>query len=134
MQTNKLIYMVIVLQIICIAFCAICFIQMNPMQTKKGMSGMHQMPDGTMMANNGNTMASMMHDMNASLAGKTGDAFDTAFLSEMIVHHQGAVEMAQSVLKTSKRPELITLAKNIISAQNAEIKMMQDWQGTWFNN
>ena len=93
-------------------------------------TSMHQMPDGTMMA--GNDMASMMHDMNASLTGKTGDAFDKAFLSEMIVHHQGAVEMAQQVLKNSKRPELIKLANDIIKAQNGEIRMMQDWQKTWF--
>jgi uncharacterized protein (DUF305 family) len=92
----------------------------------------HQIPDGSMMANNGNDMASMMHDMNAGLQGKKGDAFDKAFLSEMIIHHQGAVEMAQAVLKTSKRPELLNLAKNIISAQNGEITMMQQWQTTWF--
>lgn len=95
-------------------------------------TSMHQMPDGTMMADNGNDMASMMHDMNASLTGKTGDAFDKAFLSEMIVHHQGAVEMAQQVLTNSKRPELIQLANDIIKAQNGEIHMMQDWQKAWF--
>ena len=92
---------------------------------------MHRMPDGSMMMNDG-SMASMMHDMNAQLRGKTGDAFDKAFLQEMIVHHEGAVDMAKLVLTTSKRPELIKLANDIISAQTSEIKMMQDWQKTWF--
>lgn len=93
---------------------------------------MHRMPDGTMMNNVGMDMHSMMGGMMAGLEGKTGDDFDKAFLSEMIVHHQGAVDMAQAVLKQSKRPDLIKLANDIISAQNKEIKMMQDWQKAWF--
>ncbi len=73
-----------------------------------------------------------MAGMTSSLTGKMGDEFDKEFLSEMIVHHQGAVEMAQMVLNTSKRPELIKLANDIITAQNGEIRMMQDWQKSWF--
>ncbi len=102
---------------------------------KKDYSGkmmMHKMPDGTMMNNVGMDMHSMMDGMTATLDGKTGDEFDKAFLSEMIVHHQGAVNMAQAVLDTSKKPELIKLANEIISAQTKEIKMMQDWQKAWF--
>jgi uncharacterized protein (DUF305 family) len=94
--------------------------------------GMHRMPDGSMMNNDGSNMQAMMHDMNAALAGKSGDDFNKAFLSEMIIHHEGAVEMAQAVLKSSKRPELIKLANDIISAQNKEIDMMKGWQTEWF--
>lgn len=94
---------------------------------------MHKMPDGSMMYNVGMDMDSMMEGMMSSLEGKTGDDFDKAFLSEMIVHHQGAVAMAEEVLKTSKRPELIKLANEIIAAQNKEIEMMGGWNKTWFN-
>lgn len=95
---------------------------------------MHQMPNGAMMGgNNHMDMNSMMSGMMAELNGKTGDEFDKAFLSEMIVHHQGAVVMAQAVLKNSKRPELIKLANDIISAQTREISMMKGWQKSWFN-
>ncbi len=94
--------------------------------------GTHQMPNGEMMSDMPMDMDSMMAGMMAGLQGKTGDEFDKEFLSEMIVHHQGAVEMAQMVLNTSKRPELINLANGIISAQNGEIKQMQDWQKAWF--
>lgn len=96
------------------------------------MNEMHQMPDGSMMSNSGSDMASMMHDVNAVLVGKTGVEFDKVFLSEMIIHHAGAVEMAQAVLKNSTRPELIKLANDIISAQTAEINIMKDWQASWF--
>jgi uncharacterized protein (DUF305 family) len=79
-------------------------------------------------------MAGMMHDMNAALKGKTGAEFDKAFLSEMIVHHEGAVEMAEQVIEKSERSELRQLANEIISAQNKEIEMMQKWQKEWFTN
>jgi uncharacterized protein (DUF305 family) len=77
-------------------------------------------------------MASEMKGMMAGLEGKTGDTFDKAFLSEMIIHHQGAVDMAQAVLATSKRPELLKLSRDIITAQTQEINMMKEWQKKWF--
>ena len=95
-------------------------------------TAMHRMPDGTMMSNNGSHMESMMDDMMSGLNGKTGDDFDKAFLSEMIVHHEGAVVMARAVLVQSKRPELIKLANDIIAAQTSEIDMMKKWQSEWF--
>ncbi len=94
--------------------------------------GRHRMADGQMMNNVGMDMDDMMQGMNSGLQGKTGDEFDNEFLAEMIIHHQGAVEMAQAVLKTSKRPELIKLANDIITAQTKEITMMQEWQKAWF--
>ena len=102
----------------------------KPMQSLP--AGTHRMSDGRIMSDNGSGMASMMHDMNANLTGKTGDVFDKAFLDDMIIHHQGAVDMAQLVLKNSKRPELIKLANDIITAQTTEIDMMKKWQKEWF--
>lgn len=96
----------------------------------KGRQMMHKMPNGEMMQN---SMENMMHDMNAGLRGKAGDDFDKAFLSEMTVHHEGAVDMAKLVLSTSKRPELIKLANDIISAQTKEIDMMSVWASSWFD-
>jgi uncharacterized protein (DUF305 family) len=80
----------------------------------------------------GQGMRSMMADMNTNLKGKTGDEFDKAFLDEMIVHHEGAVDMAALVLKNSSRGELRTLANDIIKAQTKEINEMKTWQAAWF--
>lgn len=94
---------------------------------------MHRMSDGSMMRNDSmSPMEGMMHDMNASLEGKTGDAFDREFLDQMIVHHEGAVAMARKVQAVSKRPELLKLADDIIKAQTGEIEMMQGWREAWF--
>ena len=82
-------------------------------------------------------VASNMHGamggMMMGLEGKTGDALDLAFLNEMIVHHEGAVEMAQTLLRGTKRPELTKLGNDIITAQTQEIGMMKDWRKEWFN-
>lgn len=97
--------------------------------------GMHMMPDGSMMASDGGTMSmsDMMHDMNANLRGKSGDDLDKAFIDEMIIHHEGAVEMAQILLAGSKRPELIQLGNDIVNAQTSEIEMMKRWRAEWFS-
>lgn len=99
-------------------------------------TGGHMMPDGTMMGGSmsGNSMQSDMDSMMAGLAGKTGDAFDQEFLSEMIIHHKGAVAMAQAALKDAKHQEIKDLAQKIITAQDAEIAQMQSWQKSWYGS
>jgi len=77
-------------------------------------------------------MSTEMMNMMSALSGKTGDAFDRAFLEEMIKHHQGAVDMAQATLKNAERQELKDMAQSIISAQNAEIAQMKQWQNEWY--
>lgn len=72
-----------------------------------------------------------MDAMVSSLNGKTGDDFDKLFLSEMIVHHQGAIDMAELAKKNAKHDELKKMADNIIAAQTAEIKQMKQWQIDW---
>lgn len=54
-----------------------------------------------------------------------GGAVDREFLRMMIPHHANAVVMAQEVLIQSKRPELRTLAQNIVAAQAREMGEME---------
>ena len=93
-----------------------------------------------MMGNNFNTkdyqgvmgMGSSMDEMMESMNGKTGNELDQAFLSAMMVHHQGAIEMAGKVKEGTKRKELIKMADDIINAQTSEIEMMRQWQNEWY--
>lgn len=72
-----------------------------------------------------------MSEMNAALQGKTGEEFDKEFITQMIVHHQGAIDMAQAAKENAGREEIKTLADEIIAAQTNEIEMMTQWQKDW---
>ena len=64
----------------------------------------------------------MMRDTSSLNAITT---IEKMWLEDMIQHHMGAIMMAQSVLKLSPRAEVEEFAKNVISAQSAEITQMQ---------
>jgi uncharacterized protein (DUF305 family) len=84
---------------------------------------------GMMMPMSGHDMS--MSGMTEALKGKTGDEFDKAFLVLMIDHHQGAVDMANEVLKSAQHVELKTFAQAIIDAQSKEITTMKQWMKDW---
>src|SRR4051812_11125557 len=71
------------------------------------------------------SMYSMMGDVTKNLATKTGDDFDLAFLDDMIIHHQTAVDMANLAIKNANHQEIKDLAKSIISNQSPEINKMK---------
>ncbi len=64
-------------------------------------------------------------DMTA-LESATGAEATRLFLEGMIVHHQGAVQMAQSVIENGQNSAVATLAHAIIDGQTAEIATMRD--------
>ncbi len=72
---------------------------------------------------------SMMMSMDL---GSADAEFDLRFINAMIPHHQGALVMAEDALKKSQRPEIKTLAQNIITSQQAEIKQMEGWRKAWY--
>ena len=52
---------------------------------------------------------------------------DRVFVTMMIPHHQGAIDMAKAVLLYGKDPQLRRLAQEIITDQQSEIQLMQLW-------
>lgn len=78
-------------------------------------------------------MMHAMDEMMLGFRGKTGEAYEEAFLRGMIVHHIGAVQMAEELLEQTDRPELEAFAQDVISLQSKEIETMKEWLDTWFN-
>ena len=69
-------------------------------------------------------MAVMDYGMRA--APMNGEP-DHDFVTMMIPHHQGAVDMAKALLLVTRDPELRNLAQGIITEQQNEIRLMQAW-------
>jgi uncharacterized protein (DUF305 family) len=82
--------------------------------------------------------ASMGHDMHAmgmdgmltpeqlnALAEATGTEFDRLFLEGMILHHEGAIQMAR-MITNSENPEVRALGEEIITSQRREIERMRE--------
>ncbi len=76
-------------------------------------------------------MMDSMAGMTAELEGKTGDDFDKAFVEQMIMHHQSAIDMAAPGEQNAEHQEIKDLTKAIISAQTKEIQQMKQWQQEW---
>jgi uncharacterized protein (DUF305 family) len=60
-----------------------------------------------------------------ALEAATGDDAVRLFLTLMIAHHEGGVEMADAVLARTDVPQVVSLATGIRKAQQAEIIAMQ---------
>ena len=111
---------------------------MNMQMTKDKNTHMMKMPDGSMMEMNNNgsmvdnrsmNMGCMtMDQMSADLKGKTGKDLEKAFITGMIPHHQGAVEMSKILLQDKTvSAQVRKFAEDIIKAQESEINMMNTW-------
>ena len=59
------------------------------------------------------------------LAAASGTEFDRLFLQQMIVHHQGALEMADTEIAQGSNAAALALAQSIKTSQTAEISEME---------
>lgn len=57
---------------------------------------------------------------------------DQHFIEQMIPHHDDAIAMAELALERATKPEIRTLAENIIAAQTRENGEMRTWYRAWF--
>ena len=65
----------------------------------------------------------------AALKTLTGKAFDVQFLTMMVEHHEGAVEMAEAEQSKGRHAPAKAMADDIVTAQNAEISEMNKLLG-----
>lgn len=73
----------------------------------------------------GMMMTGMMSEADmARMGNATGTDFDRMFLEMMILHHEGAIEMAEQELAEGKYQPTKDLAQAVITGQQAEIEEM----------
>ena len=69
----------------------------------------------------------MMSEMDMSvLEDASGTDAERVFLEEMIVHHEGAIQMSEALLEAGSNPDARDLAEEIIVDQTDEIALMRD--------
>ena len=74
----------------------------------------------------GHDMAGMMSTTEmTALAKLTGTQFDRSWAEMMIKHHQGAIEMANTVKSSGKNSEVRKVADQIVATQTVEITELQ---------
>jgi len=78
-------------------------------------------PTAAYAVENDAAMAKMMHDMAVPT---TGDV-DRDFVAMMVAHHQGAIDMAQALLRHGHNEHLRRIAQEIIVDQMQEIAAMK---------
>jgi uncharacterized protein (DUF305 family) len=86
-----------------------------------GMSGMDH---GDMSSDDMGGM--MTEDEMTGLEASSGPDFDRMFLTMMIEHHEGAIEMARTEQSEGEFPDAIDMAEEIEATQAQEIQTMQN--------
>jgi uncharacterized protein (DUF305 family) len=67
-------------------------------------------------------------------AFRDAEPFDLTFIDEMILHHEGAIDMASAILDTTERDEIRAMAEEIIEVQEQEIEQMREWRAEWYED
>ena len=97
-----------------------------PSTTRDGMGGMgHDMGHGTASMDVRDMPGMMSSTDMGDLDAATGTRFDRMFLTMMIRHHRGAIEMAKTEQAHGTNQDAVALAKKIETAQTAEIATMR---------
>ena len=78
--------------------------------------------------------AGMDHSTMVSSPGAADAPKELQFIDTMIVHHQGALEMAKLAEVRASRDELKKFGAAIIADQDREITQMKRWRGEWFKD
>ena len=106
--------------------------QKHPAQSATSTGGWPPAPRAKFVASTEKTFDQLMGEAMSVMhkgmhsAGYTGDP-DHDFVTMMIPHHQGAIDMAKALLLYGKDEQLKRLAQEIIADQQNEVQLMQLW-------
>lgn len=81
----------------------------------------------------GHNMSAMQMESLAALEELEGEEFEVAFMSMMIAHHQGAIQMAEWILERTENADIRSSAEQIITDQQAENEQLSTWLAEWYS-
>jgi uncharacterized protein (DUF305 family) len=70
--------------------------------------------------------------MTSDLRELPPNRLEAVFMSLMIPHHEGAIELANLAPDRAAHPELVGLARRIVESQSTEIDQMNAWLAAWY--
>lgn len=103
-----------------------------PMPAMMPMPGQMSMP-AMMTAMDPAMMDMMMHMKMEEMLKLPDERLEVSFMMMMVEHHQQAIDMAQMASAQATHAEVRQLAQDIIAAQSAEIRQLNQWLALWFN-
>lgn len=77
------------------------------------------------MDDGGGSMGMMSSEDMDQLEAASGPEFDRMFVEMMIEHHRGAIAMAEQVQTDGSHPDVLALAEDVVSDQEAEVAEME---------
>lgn len=75
-----------------------------------------------------------MYDKNNMSLGQADRTFDLRYINAMIAHHRGAMLLAEQLAKNTTRPEMKTLAENILADEPKNITELYSWKKDWYGD
>lgn len=75
-----------------------------------------------------------MYEKNAMSLGRANRTFDLRYINAMIAHHRGAMLLAEQLAQNTTRPEMRTLAENILKDEPGAIAELYEWKKKWYGD
>ncbi len=75
-----------------------------------------------------------MYEKNNMSLGQADRTFDLRYINAMIAHHRGAMLLAEQLSKNTSRPEMKTLAQNILADEPKAIAELYAWKKEWYSD
>ena len=95
-------------------------------EQESGEQGSEESADDMQSMDNSNMDMGSEGMMSASeMLMENGEYSDERFIDAMVPHHQGAIAMGEVALENAEHLELLQLAENVISTQQAEIEELR---------
>lgn len=75
-----------------------------------------------------------MYDKYTMDLGPADRSFDLRYINTMIAHHRGAMLLAEQLKEKTTRPEMKSLAEDILKNEPGAIDELYDWKEAWYGD